>query len=130
MANRLSADNVAELLEREWHNIQKQLGPCWDDFAEAYCKIVNKLKEKPKVEDVENTVDEVCKLLCKYKYTRGLLQNLQGEPTEKLLTSPSETLRESEKLDQICNIVRSLASEGQPAEVKKQRKENPKSDHK
>lgn len=122
MSNRLSASNVAGMLEKDWENIQKQLGPGWDDFMEAYCKIIYKLPDNPKIEDVENTVDQVCKLLFRYKYTRELLQNLQGEPNEKLLTSPSETLENSEKLTQICNIVRSLASESQPVEIKEVKK--------
>lgn len=126
MSNRLSANNVVELLENEWQNIQKQLGSDWDGFVDAYCKIVNKLPDKPEIEDVESTVDQVCELLCKYKYTRRLLQNLQGEPAEKLLTSPSGTLENSEKLTQICNIVRSLAS----ASRSQKAKENPKGDRK
>lgn len=130
MSNRLSANNVVELLENEWQNIQKQLGSGWDDFVDAYCKIVNKLPDKPEIGDVESTVDQVCELLCKYKYTRRLLQNLQGEPAEKLLTSPSETLENSEKLTQICNIVRSLGTIKPASRSKKQRKENPEGDRK
>jgi len=130
MPNRLSASNVVEQLEQEWPNIQKQLGSGWDDFFNAYCKIVNNLPVKPEIEDVESTVDHICELLYEYEYTRGILKKLQGEPAEKLLATPSKTLKESEKLILICNTVRSLASESQPAEVKKQRKENPKGDHK
>lgn len=130
MSNRLSASNVVELLEQEWPNIQKQLGSEWDDFVNAYRKIVNKLPEKPEIEDAESTVDHICGLLCKYEYTNRILKNLQGESAERLLPSPNKALKKSEKLTQICNIMRSLASESQPAEVKKQRKENPKGDHK
>ena len=76
-----------------------------------YGRKVKKLPDKPGIEDVESTVDEVCELLSKYTYTRQLLKNLHGKPNEKGLTSPSKTLKDSEELVQICNTMQSLSQE-------------------
>lgn len=124
MSNGLSSSNVVELLKKEWQNIQKQLGPGWDDFVETYCKIVNKLPDKPKIEDVERAVDQVCELLCKYKYTRGLLHSLQDQPTERMLPSACKILENAEQIDQISNTLRSLAGQlNKPASRSQKAKE-------
>lgn len=109
MSDGLSADDVVMLLEKEWKNIQKQLGPDWDNFARAYCTVVDQLPEKPGIEDIEITIDRICELLYKYKYTRKLLKKSHGESAEKLLISPGKILNESEELNQICNTMRSLS---------------------
>lgn len=59
----MSADDVVELLEKEWQSIAEGLGEKWDEFRAAYQSIIAPLPETPTRADVERIADEVCSLL-------------------------------------------------------------------
>lgn len=106
----MSANDVVELLEREWQSIAEKLGEEWGNFKAAYQSIIATLPENPTRADVERIADEVCSLLSRYDYTHGLLRGWQGAHAERLLLDPEKTLREQEQLNQICNRFRQLAA--------------------
>jgi hypothetical protein len=115
----MNANDIVELLEKEWQSIREQLGEQWDDFVAAYREIVAALPEEPSRDDMERTADAVCQLMGRYDYTRGLLRRRQSVTREDagtrdfwfFLTSSTSTLSEQEQVRQVCNRFRQLSEE-------------------
>ena len=99
----MDAEWVVSLLEDDWNRLQVELGDHWNDFALSYGNIVAGLQSGPGREEIEHAADEICKLLGRYEYGRGLLRGYQALSRERMLPSPSEELSEEERLQQVCN---------------------------
>jgi len=118
----MNANDVVELLEKEWQSIRENLGKQWDGFVAEYRDIISALPKEPSRDDLERTADAVCQLMGRYDYTRGLLRGWQSVTLERLLTNATSTLSSQEQVNQLCNRFHQLATkftEGKPQEKDK-----------
>lgn len=120
----MKANDLVELLESEWQSISERLGEKWDEFLAAYRGIVATLPDEPTRSDLERVADAICSLMRRYDYTLGLLRGWQGVLSERLILGADETLKERERVRQICNRFKQLVSE-ESKQTKAEQKEQP-----
>lgn len=110
---RISTNDVVQLLESYWQDIQRNLGNQWHEFLSEYKEIVRPLQEKQSREGLEHATDAVCELMQRYDYTHNLLRNWQVLHNTRHPNSAEQTLDEEEQVRQICNRLVML---GEPKE--------------
>lgn len=87
----MNAESVVALLENNWVRLRTELGDDWQGFAAEFGAIVARLVPAPGPKEVEGALDDICDLLARYEYGRGLLQGQRGAEDERLLESPART---------------------------------------
>jgi|GEM_PF-6562468 len=109
----MNAETVVSLLEQNWDRLRDELDDQWMEFTNSYRGIVRRLPARPARENLERSVDEVCALLSRYEFGRGLLRGDLARPSvqERTLKSADEVLGDQERLQQVCNRLTELATQ-------------------
>src|SRR5437870_637781 len=111
----MNAEAVVSLLEQNWNRLRDELGDQWMDFTSSYHEIVKKLLAQPARENLERTVDEVCDLLGRYEFGRGLLRGflVRSSDQDRMSKSGYEVLDDQERVQQVCNRLTELITQEQ-----------------
>lgn len=100
--------DIVVLLEKNWDTLQTELGQRWPEFVDEYRAAVGKWPSVASPEDSEHLADDLCDLLARYDFGRGLLHCYTMLYQEKFLPSGRKVLADRESLNQLCNRLKKL----------------------
>jgi len=106
----MDAEGVVSLVVENWKRLRNELGTQWIEFTSSYREVIKRLPARPAREDLERTVDELCDLLSRHEFGRGLLRGYVGRASdqERMLRSGDEVLDDQERIQQVCNRLTEL----------------------
>lgn len=116
----MEAKDVVSLLEQNWTRLRHELGDQWTEFHHSYRKIVDRLPADSNRETLERAVDDLCDLLKRYEFGRGLFQGfLFGSPRMRTAKAAIDVLEDRESIQQLCNRLTELGSDSEQEDEKK-----------